>query len=211
ITGVFLGAVVLDYEFRGTYWVVAHFHYVMVGGATGLFAGIYYWFPKMFGRMMSEAVGKVHFALTFVFFNLTFFPMHEVGLEGMMRRIYETGNYQHLSGLQGTNEFISWSALGLLAVGLLFAGNFIYGMFWGEEAEANPWDANTLEWQTPSPAKHGNWETLPTVYHGPYEYSHPEVADKDWLAQNERPEVTTPYEGGEEAAGSAGAAPAGAG
>ena len=212
LSGIYMASTPVDVYIHDTYYIVAHIHYVLFGGSLfAIFAGIYYWFPKMFGRMMSETVGKIHFALTFVFFNLAFLPMHEVGLGGMMRRIYDASNYQYLQDMQGLNEFISWSALGLFLVGLIFAGNFIYGMLWGEEAEANPWNANTLEWQTPSPAKHGNWVTLPTVYHGAYEYSHPEVSDKDWLAQNERPEVVTPYEGEPEGAGSTDVAPAGAG
>ncbi len=193
LSGVFLAATPVDIFLHDSYFVVAHIHYVLFGGSLfAIFAGIYYWFPKMFGRMMSETVGKIHFGLTFLFFNLVFFPMHGLGTGGMMRRLYDTTGYQHLEGMQDTNLLITLAAFGLFASGLLFLANFVYGLFWGRKAEANPWNATTLEWQTPSPPKHGNWKEIPVVYHGPYEYSHPEVADRDWLAQNERPEVVTP-------------------
>jgi cytochrome c oxidase subunit 1 len=115
----------------------------------------------------------------------------------MMRRLYDPTEYERFAAMQDTNVLITWGAFGLLVAGLVFAGNFVWHLFAGEPAEANPWNANTLEWQTPSPPKHGNWEEIPEVYHPPYEYSHPHV-EKDWLAQNERSDVVTPAaEGGE--------------
>jgi cytochrome c oxidase subunit 1 len=192
LSGIFMASTPVDIYIHDTYFIVAHIHYVLFGGSLfAIFAGIYHWFPKMFGRMMSETWGKIHFALTFVFFNLTFFPMHGIGLDGMMRRIYDPSQYEFIAALQGTNVFITWAAFGLVASGFVFAANFAYGLFWGPKAEANPWNATTLEWQTPSPPRHGNWSEIPAVYHGPYEYSHPEM-DRDWLAQNERPDVVSP-------------------
>ena len=134
--------------------------------------------------MMSEKVGMWNFWLMFAFFNLTFFPMHTMGLAGMMRRIADPTQYQHLRNLQPLQKFISISAFGLGASFLVFWWNFFYSMFRGEKATANPWLANTLEWTLPSPVTlHGNFETTPRVYHGPYEYSVPGM-EQDYLPQN---------------------------
>jgi len=207
LSGIFMAATPVDIHIHDTYFIVAHIHYVLFGGSLfAIFAGLYYWFPKMFGRMMSETVGKVHFTLTFIAFNLAFFPMHEVGLGGMMRRLYDPTRYDHIVAMQDTNVFITWSAFGLGLTGLIFAGNFLYGLLFGARAEPNPWEATTLEWQTPSPPKHGNWVEVPTVHHPPYEYSHPEV-EKDWLAQSERPEIRSPAPAGHPHGAGAGAAP----
>ena len=196
LSGVFMASTPVDIYIHDTYFIVAHIHYVLFGGSLfALFGAIYFWYPKMFGRMMNETMGKIHFWLTFVFFNLVFFPMHGVGMVGMMRRIYDSSGYAHLQGIEDTNALITWSAFALFASGFLFAFNFFWSLWKGEKAEANPWNATTLEWQTPSPPKHGNWERIPVVYHGPHEYSHPEVEDKDWLAQNERPDVVSPAAG----------------
>ncbi|MFQ5888833.1 MAG: cbb3-type cytochrome c oxidase subunit I [Gemmatimonadota bacterium] len=192
LSGVYMAATPVDIYIHDTYFIVAHIHYVLFGGSLfALFGAFYYWFPKMFGKMMSETVGKIHFVLTFLFFNLTFFPMHGLGMKGMMRRLYDPTQYQHLAGLEDTNILVTVSALGLFLSGLLFAGNFLYGLFRKERAPANPWNATTLEWQTPSPPKHLNWKEIPVVYHGPYEYSHPDM-ERDWLAQNERPDIVSP-------------------
>jgi len=192
LSGIFMASTPVDIYIHDTYFIVAHLHYVLFGGSLfAIFAGIYHWYPKMFGRMMHEGWGKVHFALTFVFFNLAFFPMHRLGLGGMMRRVYDPTEYEYLAGMQETNVLVTWGAFGLLVAGLVFAGNFVWGLFRGREAPANPWNATTLEWQTPSPPQHGNWVETPVVYHGPYEYSHPEM-DRDWLAQNERPDLVSP-------------------
>jgi cytochrome c oxidase subunit 1 len=205
LSGIFMASTPVDIYIHDTYFIVAHLHYVLFGGSLfAIFAGIYHWFPKMFGRMMSETWGKIHFALTFVFFNLAFFPMHQIGAGGMMRRLYDPTEYERFAAMQDTNVLITVGAFGLGVAGLVFAANFIWGMFWGEEASANPWEATTLEWQTPSPPKHGNWEEVPEVYHGPYEYSHPDV-ERDWLAQNERPDVVSPAREGAPAGAPAGA------
>jgi cytochrome c oxidase subunit 1 len=194
LSGIFMASTPVDIFIHDTYYIVAHIHYVVAGIIFGIFAGIYYWFPKMFGRVMSEALGKVHFILTFIFFNLTFFPMHFLGVGGHMRRIYNPMQYDFLQPLQGINTFISVNAFILGAVQIFFVINFIGSLFFGKRASENPWQANTLEWAAPSPPPHGNFVTAPVVYRGPYEYSSPEV-EEDWLPQDRRLE-TAPAGGG---------------
>jgi len=168
-----------------TYFIVAHIHYVLFGGSLfAIFAGIYFWFPKMFGRMMNERLGRIHFALTFVFYNCVFFPMHLLGIAGQMRRIYDPNTYEFLRPLQPLNTFISVSAFLLFASQLVFVWNLFHSMFRGPRAERNPWRDNGLEWTTSSPPPHGNFETTPTVYHGPYEFSRPDMVE-DFLPQNQ--------------------------
>ena len=187
LSGVFLASTPVDIYLHDTYYVVAHIHYVLFGGSLfGLFAAITFWYPKMFGRMMSERLGKVHFWLTLLFFNLTFFPMHNIGLGGMMRRIYDPTNLALMEPHQWLNTFISNSAFLLIGTQFLFAFNFIFSLFRGRKAEPNPWRANSLEWAAPSPPPHGNFPAMPTVYRGPYEYSSPESAE-DFLMQNAPP------------------------
>lgn len=190
-SGVFLASTPVDIFLHDTYFVVAHIHYVLFGGSLfALYAAITYWYPKMFGRMMNERVNKVHFALTFILFNLVFFPMHNLGNAGMMRRIYDYTGYPFLEGLQGLNQFISIGAFALFAAQLIYAGNFVWSLFRGEKAKRNPWNANSLEWSAPSPPPHGNFAETPRVYRGPYEYSSPE-SDEDFLPQD-RPPSTRP-------------------
>jgi cytochrome c oxidase subunit 1 len=137
--------------------------------------------------MMNDMWGKVHFVLMFVFFNLTFFPMHNLGLGGMMRRIADPTVYEHLKALQPINIFVTLSAFGLGLGTIPFFINFFYSMFKGPKAPINPWESNTLEWTLPSPVTlHGNFEKTPTVYHGPYEYSVPGMVG-DHLPQNVPP------------------------
>jgi cytochrome c oxidase subunit 1 len=183
LSGIFLAAGPIDIPLHDTYFVVAHIHYVLVGGSLfGIFAAITFWFPKMFGRLMSEKLGLVHFALTFIFFNLTFFPMHMLGSGGMMRRIYDPTQYPHLAHQQDTNVFITISALILFGAQLIFAFNFLWSLRKGKVATANPWEANSLEWSAPSPPPHGNWGGVqPVVHRGPYEYSAPGVDSDYWL------------------------------
>jgi cytochrome c oxidase subunit I len=195
LSGIFMASTPVDIFIHDTYYIVAHIHYVVAGIIFGIFAGIYFWFPKMFGRMMNETLGKIHFFLTFVFFNLTFFPMHFLGVGGHMRRIYNPLHYQFLEPMQGINTFISVNALILGASQIFFAINFIWSLFAGRRATDNPWQANTLEWTAPSPPPHGNFLTTPVVYRGPYEYSAPEVAE-DWLPQTRRLEISSPGPGG---------------
>ena len=187
LSGVFMASTPVDIFIHDTYFIVAHFHYVVAGIVFGLFAAVYYWFPKMFGRMMNETLGRIHFVLTFILFNATFFPMHFLGVAGHMRRIWNPLQYEFLQPLQGMNQFISVSAFLLGLSQILFLVNFFWSLFAGKKAEMNPWHANTLEWAAPSPPPHGNWgEHLPVVHHGPYEYSVPGV-EEDYLPQ------TTPH------------------
>jgi cytochrome c oxidase subunit I len=192
LSGIFLASTPVDIPLHDTYFVVAHIHYVLFGGSLfGIFAAITFWFPKMFGRMMSETLGRLHFGLTFVFFNLTFFPMHWLGSQGMMRRLYDTTQYSHSAPYQDTNVFITICALLLFGAQLIFVVNFFWSLFRGERAPANPWQANSLEWLAPSPPPHGNWAgVMPVVHRGPYEYSSPET-ERDYYPQSE-PRVATP-------------------
>ena len=182
LSGIFMACTPVDMYIHDTYFIVAHIHYVLFGGSLfGIFGGITYWYPKMFGKMMSEKIGKVHFWITFVAFNCTFFPMHILGMGGHMRRIYNPLQYDFLKPLAGINEFISVSALVLGAAQFILLFNLIYSYFYGEDATENPWHANTLEWTTPVHPGHGNWPgKLPVVYRGPYEYSSPETKEDYW-------------------------------
>jgi cytochrome c oxidase subunit 1 len=185
LSGIFMAATPVDIFIHDTYYIVAHFHYIVAGIIFALFAAVYYWFPKMFGRMMNEPLGKLHFVLTYIFFNATFFPMHILGVGGHMRRIYNPTQYEFLQPLQGINIFITVSAFLLGLSQLPFVVNFIGSLFAGKKAERNPWLANTLEWSAASPPPHGNYDTPPVVYRGAYEYSSPEVKE-DWLPQNKQ-------------------------
>jgi cytochrome c oxidase subunit 1 len=186
LSGVFMAASPVDIYIHDTYFIVAHLHYVLFGGSLfAIFASITYWYPKMFGRLMSPRWGRVHFWLTFVFYNLVFFPMHQLGLHGHMRRLYDPTQYEFLKPLQPLNTFISISAFLLFASQLIFAVNFIASWFTGAKAGPNPWHDNGLEWTLPSPPPHGNFEVTPTVYRGPYEYSSP-LVEEDWLPQDRK-------------------------
>ena len=185
LSGIFMASTPVDLFIHHTYFIVAHFHYVLFGGSLfGIMGSIYFWYPKMFGRMMNETLGMWHFWLMFIFFNLTFFPMHTMGLAGMMRRIADPTQYEHLRNLQPLQIFISISSFGLGASFLVFWWNFFHSMFRGEKAPNNPWNATTLEWTLPSPVTlHGNFVKTPRVYHGPHEYSVP-GAEEDFIPQN---------------------------
>jgi len=183
LSGIFMASTPVDIFIHDTYYIVAHFHYVVAGIIFALFAAVYYWFPKMFGRKMNEGLGKIHFVLTYIFFNGAFFPMHFLGVAGHMRRIYNPTQYEFLLPMQHWNVFITVSAFLLGASQFIFLYNFIVSLFAGKKAERNPWQANTLEWSAPTPPPHGNFEVQPVVYRGPYEYSSPEV-EEDWLPQD---------------------------
>ena len=187
LSGIFMASAPVDIFIQDTYFIVAHIHYVVFGGSIfGAFAGIYYWFPKMFGRMMNDTLGKIHFWGTFLAFNGVFFPMHIIGVGGHMRRIYNPLQYEFLQWTEPWNVFMSVSAFLLGLAQIPFIVNFVWSLFAGAKAPVNPWDANTLEWTAPSPPPHGNWgATLPVVYRGPYEYSSPEVTE-DYLPQDRR-------------------------
>ena len=175
LSGIFMASTPVDMFIHDTYFIVAHIHYVLFGGSLfGIFGAIIYWFPKMFGKMMNETLGKIHFWITFVAFNCTFFPMHILGMNGHMRRIYNPLQYDFLKPIQPINIFISISAFVLGAAQFILLANIIWSLAKGKKASKNPWHANTLEWTTPSPPGHGNWPgALPVVYRGPYEYSSP--------------------------------------
>jgi cytochrome c oxidase subunit 1 len=182
LSGIFMASTPVDIFIHDTYYIVAHFHYVVAGIIFALFAAVYYWFPKMFGRMMNEPLAKIHFVLTYIFFNGVFFPMHFLGVGGHMRRIYNPMQYEFIQPMQDWNVIITYSAFILGASQIFFLYNFVVSLFAGKKADINPWLANTLEWTAPSPPPHGNFVTPPVVYRGPYEYSSPEVKE-DWLPQ----------------------------
>ena len=188
LTGIFLGNSAIDIQLHDTYFVVAHFHIVM-GSASffGMVAGIYHWFPKMFGRMMDEKLGYVHFWLTFIGVYLVFFPMHYIGIAGFPRRYYTFTNFDAFSSFADLNMFVSVAAIITFGGQFIFVFNFIYSIFKGRLAPANPWRSNTLEWTTPRYPGHGNWPgEIPTVYRWPYDYSKP-GAKEDFIPQ------TVPY------------------
>lgn len=187
LSGIFMAATPVDIYIHDTMFIVAHIHYVLFASSLfGIFAGVYYWFPKMFGRMMNERLGKIHFTLSFIFGNLVFFPMHILGVAGQPRRYSDPLQFEWLQSVQGLNQFISISAFLLGAAQLIFVVNIFYSLFRGPKAERNPWHSNTLEWTAPSPPPHGNFEQTPIVYRGPYEYASPET-DSDYYPQTQLP------------------------
>ena len=169
ITGIFLASVPVDLHEHGTYFLVAHLHYVLFGGSVfGIFAGLYMWWPKMTGRMLDEGLGKLHFWLMFITFNTTFMPMHVIGLLGMPRRV---ADYE--ARFASWNLFISLSAFVLGASFLVFMYNAAQSLVRGPKAPANPWGARTLEWATNSPPGHGNFVVEPIVTNNPYDFTKP--------------------------------------
>lgn len=191
VTGIFLGASGADIYFHDTYFVVAHFHYTFVPIAVvGFFAGFTFWFPKMYGRMLNEGLGKIHFWGTTIGFNMVFIPLFFTGAWGDHRRIY---NYGHFSELMRPElqDLRIWATSGLLimiASQAFFLANVVYSLLRGPKASANPFDSNTLDWTAaPSPPGHGNFNPMPRVYRGPYEYGVMPGRDKDFWPQNEPP------------------------
>ncbi|CAL61295.1 Alternative cytochrome c oxidase subunit 1 (Alternative cytochrome c oxidase polypeptide I) (Cytochrome BB3 subunit 1) (Oxidase BB(3) subunit 1) [Herminiimonas arsenicoxydans] len=187
LTGLFLGNVSVDIPLSNTYFVVAHFHMVMgVAPILVVFGGIYHWYPKVTGRMLNDALGKLHFWITFVGTYAIFFPMHYLGMLGMPRRYYNFDGYQFIPQSAHTlNTFITIAALIVATAQLVFVANLIWSRFYGARADSNPWRAASLEWQTPqTPPVHGNWGPhTPVVYRWAYAYSVP-GAPQDFIAQN---------------------------
>ena len=188
VTGIFLGASGADIYFHDTYFVLAHFHYTFVPIAIiAVFAGLYFWFPKMFGRMMNETLGKIHFWGTIIGFNGIFLPLFFLGAAGQHRRIYDYTKFPDLADMQSWRAFATIFLIIMLVSQIFFLFNFFYSMFKGKKAGNNPWNANTLEWTVPSPPPHGNFGgNYPEVYRGPYEYS-VEGRSSDFWPQNEKP------------------------
>ncbi|MBM3846537.1 MAG: cytochrome C oxidase subunit I [Verrucomicrobia bacterium] len=199
LTGLPLGFNYSDIHLHDTYYVIAHFHYVVAPGTIfALLAGVYFWYPKVTGRYMNETLGKIHFWVSLVGMNLVFMPMFYQGMSGMLRRMSDGGAMYSIAqtpnaigGLSATiiklNEYVTHAA-GLLALAQIpFIINFFWSISNGKKVESdNPWQATTLDWQTPTPPPHGNFETVPTVVRGPYDYSLP-GAKADFVPQNQNP------------------------
>jgi cytochrome c oxidase subunit I len=187
VTGIYLGSSGADVYLHDTYFVVAHFHYTFVPIAIlAVFAGITFWFPKMFGKMMNETLGKIHFWGTVIPFNMIFIPLFILGAAGDHRRIFDYTNFPDLATPwhQSLRITATVSLVTMLLFQFVFLFNFIASLIRGRKAERNPWKANTLEWTADSPPPHGNWAEMPTVYRGPYEYSVP-GRPTDYWPQNE--------------------------
>jgi cytochrome c oxidase subunit 1 len=186
LTGLPLGLATADIHLHDTYYVIGHFHYVVAPGTIfALFAGVYYWYPKVTGRVLSERLGKLHFWPSFILMNGIFFPMLIQGLAGVSRRLYDGGtSYAHAQDVLYLNEVMSFSAWALAIAQIPFIINFFLSIRTGQEVSNNPWLATTLEWAAPSPPPHGNFIELPKVYRGAYEYSTPGAA-RDYLLQSD--------------------------
>jgi cytochrome c oxidase subunit 1 len=192
ITGLFLGNVAVDLPLSDTYFVVGHFHMVMgVSPILVIFGAIYHWYPKITGRMLNDTLGKLHFWLTLVGTYLIYLPMHYLGIMGLPRRYYAMGQTDFLpDSAQVMNAGISIAAVFVAVVQLIFLFNLFWSRTRGKPAGGNPWQATTLEWQTPqTPPRHGNWgPELPVVYRWAYDYSVP-GSDEDFLPQNMPPDA----------------------
>ena len=186
LTGLPLAFNVPDIPLHDTYYVIAHFHYIVAPGTIlALFAGIYYWFPKATGRKMNETLGKIHFWGSFVSMNVVFMPMFIVGLAGVSRRLFDGGaTYAFAEPVLHWNVVSSWGAWILAIFQIPFIFNFFWSIRKGEKTEENPWQATTIEWAAPSPPPHGNFVVAPEAHRGPYEYSVPGAA-KDFVPQHE--------------------------
>jgi cytochrome c oxidase subunit I len=191
LSGPFLAQPVLDIPLHDTYFVVGHFHLIMgVAAIFGIFAGTYYWFPKMFGRMLNETLARIHFFITLIGTYAIFMPMHYLGMAGHPRRYSQLTEVNYLHPLMGLQEFMSIAAFITIAAQFIFVINLFWSMKKGPKAEVNPWHATTLEWTVPSPPPHDNFGGVtPIVNHGPYEYSVPGVA-KDYVMQTDPATVT---------------------
>jgi cytochrome c oxidase subunit 1 len=192
LTGLFLADIVADMYLHDSYFVVGHFHLIMAAALLmASFAAIYFWFPKMFGRMMSEPLGKAHFFLTFIGTYAIFMPMHYEGMAARPRRYSQLTEVAWLQHLMPVERFITYAAIITIAAQFIFVVNLFWSMFKGKPATDNPWNATTLEWSTATPPPHDNFGGVtPVVYHGPYEYSVPGAAH-DFVMQTD----PTPHSG----------------
>ena len=186
LTGLILGDSALDINVHDTYFVVGHFHIVMgLSAIFGMLAGVYHWFPRMYGRMMNKNFGYIHFWGTFISAYGVFFPMHFLGLAGLPRRYYTNSAFPMFDGLADINSVITFFALSGAIFQLIFLFNFFYSIFKGTKSVQNPWRSNTLEWTAPIERMHGNWPgEIPHVHRWPYDYSKP-GADDDFVPQTE--------------------------
>ncbi|WP_310557063.1 cbb3-type cytochrome c oxidase subunit I [Flavobacterium sp.] len=193
LTGIILGDSTLDINVHDTYFVVAHFHLVMgISALYGFFAGVYHWFPRMFGRMMNKNLGYLHFWVTAICAYGVFYPMHFIGMAGLPRRYYTNTNFPLFDDLANVNVLITMFAIVGATFQLAFMWNFFYSIFYGKKSVQNPWKSNTLEWTAPVEHIHGNWPgALPEVHRWPYDYSKP-GHDEDFVPQ------TVPMKEGEE-------------
>lgn len=196
LTGIILGDSALDINLHDTYFVVAHFHIVMgLSAVMAMYAGVYHWFPKMYGRMMNRKLGYAHFWTTFICAYGVFFPQHFLGLAGVPRRYYSNSEFPIFDDLVSINEMVSIFAIAGAIAQFIFMFNFFYSIRRGPKASANPWGSNTLEWTTPVEHIHGNWPgPLPTVHRWAYDYSKP-GKEQDFVPQ------TVPLEDGEQDGG----------
>ncbi len=185
LTGIILGDSTLDINVHDTYFVVAHFHLVMgISALYGMFAGIYHWFPRMFGRMLNKNLGYIHFWVTAICAYGVFFPMHFIGMAGLPRRYYTNTNFPLFDDLADVNVIITGFALVGGVFQLVFLWNFFHSIFYGQKSVQNPWRSNTLEWTAPVEHMHGNWPgEIPEVHRWPYDYSKP-GHDEDFVPQN---------------------------
>jgi cytochrome c oxidase subunit I len=192
LSGPFLAQPVLDIPLHDTYFVVGHFHLIMgVAAIFGIFTGTYYWFPKMFGRMMNESLGRIHFVITLIGTYAIFMPMHYLGMAGQTRRYSQFTEVQYMTHLIPLQTFMTYAAFITIAAQFIFLFNLFWSMFKGPKASDNPWEATTLEWTTATPPPHDNFGGhTPVVYHGPYEYSVPGAA-KDYVMQTDPAGVAT--------------------
>src|ERR1700704_6232535 len=186
ISGIFLGQPALDLYFHDTYFVVGHFHMIMgVAAIFGMFAGTFYWFPKVTGRLMNETMGKIHFYITFIGVYCIFTPMHFLGIAGNPRRYADFTNFEFMTKLMPVHTFMTWAAILTASAQIIFVINLFWSLKKGAKAPVNPWESTTLEWTVPSPPPFDNFAGKhPVVNHGPYEYSVPGAA-KDYIMQTD--------------------------
>jgi cytochrome c oxidase subunit 1 len=192
LSGPFLAQPVLDIQLHDTYFVVGHFHLIMgVAAIFGIFAATYYWFPKMFGRMMNETLGRIHFFITLAGTYAIFMPMHYLGMAGQTRRYSQFTEVAYQAKLMPLQKFITIAAIITISAQIIFVINLFWSMFKGPKASDNPWEATTLEWTTATPPPHDNFGGVtPVVNHGPYEYSVP-GAPRDFVMQTDPATVSS--------------------